>query len=161
MTSGNFLICQRTMPGDHRNHIEKFRKVHFHPQIWIFLKISRTSRHQKVVTRNKTSLQKVVTRNITCLQKVVTRNKPCHQKMVTRNNPWHQNLVNRNKPVLLKVKRPDGSRYVLVGPDGSRWILRTQYPSRLINTHYDPQWTIGITLNHEDLSGPMRIYLDP
>ena len=81
------------MSGDLRNHSEKIRKVHFHPQKWLFLKISRNSQHQKVVTRNKTQHQKLVTRNKTQHQKMVTRNKPRHQKMVTRNKPQHQKMV--------------------------------------------------------------------
>ena len=86
------------MPCDHRKHSEHFKKFHVDPQNWIFQRISRNSRHQKVVTRNKTHLQKMVTRNKTCLQKVVTRNKTCHQKVVTRKKPCHQKMVIRKEP---------------------------------------------------------------
>ena len=78
------------MPCDHRKHIENFRKFHFDPQNLIFQEISRNSRLQKMVTRNKTCLQKEVTWNKTRLQKMVTRNKTHLQKVVTRNKPCHK-----------------------------------------------------------------------
>ena len=43
------------MSGDPQDHMEFFKKTHFHPEKWIFLQISLNSRHQKTRTRNKTS----------------------------------------------------------------------------------------------------------
>ena len=78
--------------SDHRKHLEKFEKFHFHPQKLFLLKISGNSQHQNVSTRNKPQHQMVS-----------TRNKRQHQNMSTRNKPKHQTRLPGINLILFRV----------------------------------------------------------
>ena len=117
------------MSENPQNIIENSQKYFFHPQNLFFLKISRTSwnqkmvtrnkpRHQKTVTRNKHRDQKMVTRNKPRDQKTVTRNKPRDQKTVTRNKRWHQKMVTRNKILYIAT-----TQFMQFNAVSTGWVL--------------------------------------